>query len=112
MTTKTKQILAALSGGPKTFADIKEALGLDDVETRRVIGYLQKCGYIDSVPVTYAISEAGKQRAGRKLVTDEKRLARISQRRAARKERLLISQSMQSKGFINSVFNLAGGMQL
>lgn len=105
--TKTKQVLARLSEGPRTFKDIWEGLEMDETEMRRIIGYLQKRGYIETVPLTYQLTGDGMKRHKFKPKTSPEKIAKSHKRNQAirAKEKLDIATVRHRQP--NSVFALA-----
>lgn len=105
--TKTKQVLARLSEGPKTFKDIVEGLEMDETEMRRMIGYLQKKGYIETVPLTYRLTNEGVERHKFKPKSSPEKIARSHRRNQAirAKEQADIASVRHRQP--NSVFALA-----
>ena len=99
--TTTKQVLELLSKGNLTYAEIRQTLSLEDAYLRSVIGYLQRKGYIESAPITYALSFDGFQRLKHKPKSTARELAK----ERARRERMKTSSRLRSKGVVNSVFN-------
>jgi len=107
MTTKTKQVLASLSEGPKTFKDIIDGLDLDETEMRRMIGYLQKRGYIETVPLTYQLTTAGEKRHKFKPKTPARKIAQSHQRNQAMRSKERMDLASVATRQPNSVFALA-----
>lgn len=105
--TKTKQVLARLSEGPKTFKDIVDGLEMDETEMRRMIGYLQKRGYIETVPLTYQLTNDGMKRHKFTPKSSPKKIAQVHKRNQAirAKEQLDIATVRHRQP--NSVFALA-----
>jgi len=107
MTTKTKQVLARLSEGPKTFKDIIDGLEMDETEMRRLIGYLQKRGYIETVPMTYRLTKAGDKRHEFKPKSSPKKIAQVHKRNQAIRAMEKMDLSGVKHRQPNSVFALA-----
>ena len=107
MTTKTKQVLARLSEGPKTFKDITDGLEMDENDMRRLIGYLQKRGYIETVPLAYQLTSAGEKRHKFKPKTPAKKIAQSHKRNQAIRARERMDIASVSDRQPNSVFALA-----
>ena len=102
--SKTKQFLELLVKRNLTSTEIKKELELDDAQFRSLICYMQKRGYIESAPVTYALSYEGFQRLKHKPKGTPEELARGR----ARRKREKMAESFRAKGFITNVFQLGG----
>jgi DNA-binding IclR family transcriptional regulator len=106
MTTKTKTVLARLAEGPKTFKDIVDGLDMDETDMRRLIGYLQKRGYIETVPLTYQLTSAGEKRHAFKPKSSPQKIARVHARNQAIRARERMDIASVSHRQPNSVFAL------
>ena len=104
--TKTKKVLSCLIEGGKTYSDIRDEVGLSETDLRRVIGYLQKRGYIETIPLSYELTQYGKARHEYKPKSSPKKIAQV----AARNKRVRESRSATYSMGPNSVFQL-GAMQ-
>jgi predicted transcriptional regulator len=111
MTTKTKQALAWLALG-KPRASMAADLGITPQEAKQMINYLQRRGYIQAIPATYALTERGQERAA--YVPTSTNQARAHQRMLHRMKSQESAEKMVARAKrspSNFIFNLAGGMQ-
>lgn len=105
--TKTRQALALLADGSKTFKTIADELCLNETEARRVIGYLQMQGYIDSIPLSYTITPKGVERHQFKAKSSPEKLARVHKRNQALRAAASAEKTMSmARSAPNSVFAL------
>lgn len=70
MTGPTAQALRALAAGPKTNAELQDAVGTDASTITRIMGNQRASGNVTSTATgkgtiaTYALTEKGKEKAG------------------------------------------------
>lgn len=106
--TKSKQALAWIAlGRPR--ASMAAELGITPQEAKQMINYLQRKGYIQAVPATYALTERGQERAD--YVPTSSNQARAHQRMLHRMKSQESTEKMVARARRSqptSVFNLGG----
>lgn len=106
--TLTKKVLELLAKGNLTAAELQKELDIDYTQFRSLMSHLQTSRYIESAPVTYALSEKGSQR----LVHTPKGSPEYRAKARARAAKVAEAKRSRPSRMVSSVFNLAGGMQL
>lgn len=83
--TKTKKLLESLKVQPMTLKQLSEVLGLTHEEAARMVMYMQRRDYIESIsaPVLYTLSAKGEKRRAYVPKTSAKKLAAKSAREKA-----------------------------
>lgn len=80
----TKLLLSILQDkGPQSAEGLAAISGMDLARVRVILAHMRECGYLETIPTTFAVTPKGEQRAAAQTsVASRKRLERKKARQA------------------------------
>jgi hypothetical protein len=104
----TKQLLTILQDkGPQSAEGLAAISGMDLARVRVILAHMRECGYLETIPTTFAVTPKGDERlAAQTSVASRKRQERKNARKAgitaemakeARQRDSLVAKSIRSR---------------
>ena len=104
----TKQLLTILQDkGPQSAEGLAAISGMDLARVRLILAHMRECGYLETIPTTFAVTPKGDERlAAQTSVASRKRQERKNARKAgitaemakaARMNDVLVSKSIRTR---------------